>query len=110
MTKLSEFQPIAGVYKITCLINGRVYIGSSISLETRAREHVKELINNKHKTKELQADFIAHGINAFDFEILELCDKKALGEREFYHMRNYLRQGFDVYNYVHGNGKVFKNR
>ena len=38
----------AGIYKITCLKNNKIYIGSSIELHTRRRNHFLELRKGIH--------------------------------------------------------------
>ena len=37
-----------GVYKITCLINNKVYIGATTNLRDRWSWHKSTLKNNKH--------------------------------------------------------------
>jgi len=64
-----------GVYKITNLVTGKVYIGSSINIELRWREHKRDLLRNKHHSTKLQRSYNIHGINNFTFEILVECKK-----------------------------------
>ena len=47
----------SGIYKITNLTNGMVYIGSSINIEIRLKHHFRELKNNRHKNRHLQNAF-----------------------------------------------------
>lgn len=64
-----------GVYKITNIINGKIYIGSSKSILQRWRNHIRELELNKHKNMFLQSDWNKYGNKNFIFEILEECDE-----------------------------------
>lgn len=38
----------AGVYLISNNVNGKCYVGSTIHLDQRRREHFSKLANNKH--------------------------------------------------------------
>lgn len=65
-----------GVYKISCLINNKVYIGSSKNIQKRWDSHKRELNNNRHCNMFLQDDWNKYGKESFNFEILELCDEE----------------------------------
>ena len=65
-----------GVYKITCLENGKIYIGSSKNIYNRWREHIRSLNNNEHHNIYLQNEWNLYGINKFKFEILKTCEEK----------------------------------
>ena len=62
-----------GIYKITNLINGKVYIGQSINIEDRWKQHLYQ--SKKEKTP-LYQDMIYYGEDAFKLEIIEECLKK----------------------------------
>lgn len=62
---------ICGVYKITNIENGLIYIGSSKNIKKRWKNHIKELNNNRHSNMFLQKDWNEYGENKFKFEILE---------------------------------------
>ena len=74
----------SGVYKITNLTTGIVYIGSAKCFQKRAYQHFSSLKNNKHQNKHLQASFNKHGAGAFLFEVIEVVpgDKTARTTRE----------------------------
>ena len=76
----------SGIYKITCIINGIIYIGSTINLKNRKNCHFKCLRKNTHGNKKLQRSFNKHGEENFIFEILEYCEKTNLVEREQYYL------------------------
>lgn len=77
-----ELNDKAGVYKITCLSNGRFYIGSSKNLYQRYIEHRSKLRKNKHHNKELQSDYNTYNINNFKFEVIEYCYEDIRKDRE----------------------------
>lgn len=64
----------AGVYLISNNVNGKCYVGSTIHLDQRRREHFSRLANNKHINAHLQNAYNKYGREAFDFEILETID------------------------------------
>lgn len=73
---------IPGIYQITCLENGRFYIGSSNKLRQRLLRHCLMLEKKKHENRILQNSFNKYGRLAFSFEILELCPVVKLFEIE----------------------------
>jgi len=62
---------IAGVYKITNIINNKVYIGESLDIYRRWEEHIEYLNNNKHHSYKLQNDYNTYGLDSFNFNIIE---------------------------------------
>lgn len=64
----------AGVYLISNNVNGKCYVGSTVHLDQRRREHFSRLANNKHINTHLQNAYNKYGREAFDFEILETID------------------------------------
>jgi group I intron endonuclease len=71
-----------GIYKITCLPTSKVYVGSSVDLNKRNRDHWSYLARNKHTNPYLQSAWNKYGESAFVFEIIELIDRQMLLERE----------------------------
>jgi len=60
-----------GVYQLTNKLNGKILIGSSMNLPGKKNSILFQLKQGAHRVKELQADWIASGPDAFDFEVLE---------------------------------------
>jgi len=83
-----------GIYSITNIINGKIYIGQSIEIEKRWRRHKNELKNNKHDNIYLQRSVNKYGFDNFQFEIIEECKKELLNEREIYWISNYNSNSF----------------
>jgi len=60
-----------GVYVILNLVSGRRYIGSSVNVPQRWREHLSKLGRGVHPNAALQADWTEHGVKAFSWSLLE---------------------------------------
>ena len=95
-----ERQP-AGIYKITCLNNGRIYIGETRCIPMRWIGHKSALKRPKGKTNRLlQEDWDKYGESYFEFEVIEETkkDKNFLLERELYYINKYHSEGYELYN------------
>lgn len=66
---------MTGIYKITHLPTGQVYIGQSEQIFTRWYTH------SQQKDKDWHADLREHPEN-YTFQIVEICEKEQLNERE----------------------------
>ena len=71
-----------GIYCIENTITHQRYVGQSIQLETRKKNHFCELNRGVHKNPYLQASFNEYGSSAFKFTILECCDESELSDKE----------------------------
>lgn len=67
-------EKISGIYKIECLVNGKVYIGQSINIKQRWGAHLSNLKNNRHDNIRLQRAYNKYGKDNFIFEIIEECN------------------------------------
>lgn len=63
----------SGVYEICCLVNGKVYVGSTQNLKGRKWSHFYALKKNKHQNRHLQRAFNKYGEDAFLFSVLKFC-------------------------------------
>jgi group I intron endonuclease len=79
---------MSGIYKIKNLINGKTYIGSTISkFNSRWNCHKSTLRRNVHKNRYLQSSWNKYGENHFKFEIVETIvnpNREILIQREKY--------------------------
>ncbi len=73
-----------GIYKITNRKSGEFYIGLSHDIEKRWNGHRAQLLNGDHHAAAFQASFNAHGIEAFDFEVIQECVPEMLRAVELY--------------------------
>ena len=65
---------MSGVYQIYNTVNGKRYIGSSIHIEQRFKEHLRNLRANKHINAHLQSAWNKYGEHSFILEEIELCE------------------------------------
>lgn len=75
-----------GIYKVTNLINGKIYIGQSQHIETRWYSH-KNDYNNPNSSGYTSMFYNAmrkYGVENFQFEVIEECPLDKLNEREQY--------------------------
>lgn len=77
----------SGIYCITSKFNNKKYIGQSINIALRWRDHLNKLKLNKHCNKHLQNHFNKYLIEDLTFEVLEeVIDLNLLTEREQYYL------------------------
>ncbi len=79
-----SISPTPGIYKITCIKNGRIYIGSSINVQRRWLEHKRELNKKDHHNIHLQRAWNKYGAQHFIFQVIEYCGQDELFNREQY--------------------------
>jgi group I intron endonuclease len=94
-----EIDSIQGIYKITNLNTGKVYIGSSVDIKQRTSHHKRKLNDNSHINSRLQRDWNIFGEINFTFEVVEEVEEKIdLPIREKYYIEHYSSKG-TVYNW-----------
>lgn len=73
-----------GIYKITNTINGKCYIGQSVNIHKRWNNHMSAYNNPNANEYDyyLYRSMRKHGIENFNFEVLEECKVEDLNDRE----------------------------
>ena len=64
----------SGIYKIYCKSEDKSYIGKSINIEERWKQHLYELKKGNHINNKLQKVFNKYGKDNFEFSILKEID------------------------------------
>lgn len=80
---------MVGIYKITNLINNKVYIGQSVNIKKRIADHKYELNANHHCNSHLQNSYNKYRKDAFEFNIICECEESELDELECYYIKYY---------------------
>jgi group I intron endonuclease len=65
----------AGVYEIINTVNGKRYIGGSVSVTSRLQQHIRKLVGQTHTNHHLQSAWNKYGPGSFEFNPLFLCDR-----------------------------------
>lgn len=73
-----------GIYKITCLSSDKAYIGQSVDIKERFKQHIKSGLNHVPSSNKLYSEMQKYGCENFTFEILEEVSRNKLNERESY--------------------------
>ncbi len=80
----------SGVYKITRLKTGEIYIGQTTSIDKRFQDHVKSALGvGTLASSQLHRTMASDGPENFTFEIIEQVEKDKLKEREAYYINFY---------------------
>lgn len=87
--EISKKSTWCGIYKITNMVNGKSYIGQSINISNRWKQHTQSLdkIKNIDAENPLRRAFCKYGLTQqvsqpgvygnFKFEILLECDRES---------------------------------
>ena len=80
----------SGIYKITCIKTGEIYIGKSTDVKSRWQQHCKSAFNcGTIAHSLLHTKMKQHGIEQFTFELVEQVPKEQLSEREKFYINFY---------------------
>lgn len=75
---------ITGVYCWRNLVNGKVYVGQSVSVLARKQAHNSMLRRGVHFNKHLQSSWDKYGKDSFTWELLVECAEDELDAQECY--------------------------
>lgn len=82
--------PVCGIYKITNIKTGEIYIGQSVNIADRFKNHIKcGLGINASSTNKLYNNMQQYGVWNFSFEILQKCSRDKLNEKERFWIDTY---------------------
>ena len=89
----------SGIYGLYCLATGQWYVGQSVGVLRRLRQHMKCLITGNHENAKLQDAFTHHGVTAFSMHILCMCPYEELNTKEHEHIlaHDSLDNGMNLY-------------
>ena len=94
---------ITGIYKITNQETKECYIGQSVDISKRFKDHAKcGLDIDRPQGNKLYQSMIDYGLWNFSFELLEECSKELLNEKEKFYISLYQSKDFG-FNSTQGN-------
>lgn len=99
---------MAYIYKITNLINGKIYIGKTLlTVEKRWKEHCEDYKKQRNEKRPLYSAMNKYGIENFKIEQIEECSDKIINEREVYWIEHYqsFKHGYNAT--IGGDGKAY---
>lgn len=81
---------VCGIYKITNLQTQQVYVGQSVDIATRWKNHIKcGLGIDASSTNKLYNNMQEYGVWNFTFQLLQECSKDQLNEKECFWIELY---------------------
>lgn len=85
LCKILQTEKVTGIYMITSTKTKRMYVGQAIDIAARWKEHVKcglGIGSTSYLTNKFYHAMHDEGPENFTFEILEVCERDQLNERE----------------------------
>lgn len=99
---------MAYIYKITNLINGKSYIGKTLStIDERWNEHCRAVRRKRCEKRPLYSAMNKYGIDNFKIEQIEECNDDIVNEREVYWIEYFgtFKNGYNAT--IGGDGKHY---
>lgn len=78
-----------GIYKITNIVNGKVYIGGTEDFKRRFKHHIVSLNGQFHRNEHLQRAWNKYGKDSFKFEPIYCCNKQDLDSSEIFFINTF---------------------
>lgn len=96
----------SGIYRIYCKSEDKSYIGKSINIEERWKQHLYELKKGNHINNKLQKVFNKYGKDNFEFSILKEIDDYY----EIAYYESYYAEKFNAFNKGYNIAKLFNSQ
>lgn len=89
-------EKICCVYKLTNKVTGKFYIGSTLNFKSRMKYH--HYSHDRNPNRELGGDIEKYGWESFKAEILEVCTRETVRERERFYIEslNAVEVGYNI--------------
>ena len=93
-----------GIYKITCLLDNKIYIGQARDISERWKTHVKCGLGIDTPSNKLYTAMLKEGVENFSFEVIEECSVNDLNKKEKYWI-DYYQSNIYGYNMTAGGAR-----
>ena len=93
-----------GIYKITCLLDNKIYIGQARDISDRWKTHIKCGLGIDTPSNKLYTAMLKEGVENFSFEIIEECSVNDLNKKEKYWI-DYYQSNIYGYNMTAGGAR-----
>lgn len=101
--RILDSKNVCGIYKITNVENKMSYIGQSVNVADRLKQHIKKGLGAESSSKnKLYTEMEKYGVHNFSFELIQECPREKLNELERYWIDFYQTKSFG-YNSTSGN-------
>lgn len=98
-----------GIYKITNILDEKIYIGQTVNYRKRRTSHLSSLKKGNHHNEHLQRAFDKYGESTFEIELIKECTAEELDEMEKYYIKELDACNHDKgYNMMYG-GQAYRN-
>lgn len=78
------------IYKATCIKNNKVYIGQSVNIFNRIKQHKRDSVNSKLKYKKFYIGINKYGWDNFEWEVIDYnIPEIKLAEMEIFYVAKY---------------------
>lgn len=86
--EVSKFKGQEGIYKITNIVNGKCYIGRTSCFYRRSHHYIYDFHNQRSRqiNEYLLRSMNKYGFDNFTFNVIEICDKDEVEDRELFWM------------------------
>ena len=93
-----------GIYKITCLLDNKIYIGQARDISDRWKTHIKCGLGIDTPSNKLYTAMLKEGVENFSFEVIEECSINDLNKKEKYWI-DYYQSNIYGYNMTAGGAR-----
>lgn len=97
-----DFSKSSGIYCFENKINGMKYIGKSVNLRKRIKDHINQLRIGKDACTYLQNSWSIHGEENFSIYVIEECGVESISDMEIYYISYYNTKRPNGYNLTDG--------
>lgn len=95
-------QEKSGIYCIKNILSNKMYIGQSLNVKKRIKDHFRKLPKGTDECSCLQRAYSKYGNDIFEVFILEYCSSSDLNEKEKYYINKYNTKIPNGYNLTNG--------